>query len=134
MSKQPSPTPASNALSSSIPSYLQADNLGPWGIYLQQVDRVLPYLGNLARWAETQILIHGERGKADIHPIKEAHDIQQRHKRNDPPSTFGENTILAHIPLRLGTVNFGGGTLSRRGGPSASLFAPSCIEGMRGAR
>jgi glutamate dehydrogenase (NAD(P)+) len=53
MSKQPSPTPASNALSSSIPSYLQADNLGPWGIYLQQVDRVLPYLGNLARWAET---------------------------------------------------------------------------------
>ena len=53
MSTQPSPTPASNALSSSIPSYLQADNLGPWGIYLQQVDRVLPYLGNLARWAET---------------------------------------------------------------------------------
>ena len=53
MSTQPSPTPASNALSYSIPSYLQADNLGPWGIYLQQVDRVLPYLGNLARWAET---------------------------------------------------------------------------------
>ena len=40
-------------LSASIPSYLQADNLGPWGIYLQQVDRVVPYLGNLARWAET---------------------------------------------------------------------------------
>ena len=38
---------------SSIPSYLQADNLGPWGIYLQQVDRVLPYLGHLARWEET---------------------------------------------------------------------------------
>ena len=36
-----------------LPSYLQADNLGPWGIYLQQVDRVIPYLGNLARWAET---------------------------------------------------------------------------------
>jgi glutamate dehydrogenase (NAD(P)+) len=36
-----------------LPSYLQADNLGPWGIYLQQVDRVVPYLGNLARWAET---------------------------------------------------------------------------------
>ena len=41
------------APSSSIPSYLQADNLGPWGIYLQQVDRVVPYLGHLARWAET---------------------------------------------------------------------------------
>lgn len=36
-----------------LPSYLQADKLGPWGIYLQQVDRVVPYLGHLARWAET---------------------------------------------------------------------------------
>ena len=36
-----------------IPSYLQADQLGPWGIYLQQVDRVIPYLGHLARWSET---------------------------------------------------------------------------------
>ena len=36
-----------------VPSYLQADHLGPWGIYLQQVDRVIPYLGPLARWAET---------------------------------------------------------------------------------
>jgi glutamate dehydrogenase (NAD(P)+) len=36
-----------------LPSYLQADKLGPWGNYLQQVDRVIPHLGNLARWAET---------------------------------------------------------------------------------
>ena len=36
-----------------LPSYLQADKLGPWGIYLQQVDRVEPYLGNLARWVDT---------------------------------------------------------------------------------
>lgn len=36
-----------------LPSYLQSDNLGPWGIYLQQVDRVAPYLGNLSRWVET---------------------------------------------------------------------------------
>ena len=43
------PTPATHAL----PSYLQADKLGPWGIYLQQVDRVTPYLGHLARWVET---------------------------------------------------------------------------------
>ena len=45
----PSGTPAP----SSLPSYLQADNLGPWGVYLQQVDRVVPYLGHLARWTET---------------------------------------------------------------------------------
>ncbi len=36
-----------------LPSYLQTDDLGPWGNYLQQVDRVTPYLGKLARWAET---------------------------------------------------------------------------------
>jgi len=43
------PAPTAHAL----PSYLQADHLGPWGIFLQQVDRVEPYLGNLARWVET---------------------------------------------------------------------------------
>ena len=36
-----------------IPSYLQADHLGPWGIFLQQVDRVTPYLGDLTRWVDT---------------------------------------------------------------------------------
>ncbi len=42
-----------NPFNHPLPSYLQADHLGPWGIYLQQVDRVIPYLGHLARWAET---------------------------------------------------------------------------------
>lgn len=36
-----------------LPSYLRPDDLGPWGIYLQQVDRVTPYLGSLSRWVET---------------------------------------------------------------------------------
>lgn len=36
-----------------LPSYLNAQDLGPWGIYLQQVDRVTPYLGSLSRWVET---------------------------------------------------------------------------------
>ena len=39
--------------SHTLPSYLDPDHLGPWGIYLQQVDRVTPYLGHLARWVET---------------------------------------------------------------------------------
>ncbi|MDO9358690.1 MAG: Glu/Leu/Phe/Val dehydrogenase [Polaromonas sp.] len=51
MSQTNSTTPASAA--HPLPSYLQADKLGPWGNYLQQVDRVIPHLGNLARWAET---------------------------------------------------------------------------------
>lgn len=36
-----------------LPSYLNPEHLGPWGNYLQQVDRVTPYLGSLARWVET---------------------------------------------------------------------------------
>ena len=36
-----------------IPSYLDPAHLGPWGIYLEQVDRVTPYLGKLAYWVET---------------------------------------------------------------------------------
>lgn len=36
-----------------LPSYLDAHALGPWGNYLQQVDRVTPHLGSLARWVET---------------------------------------------------------------------------------
>ena len=50
-------TPVSSSTSTlpvhPLPSYLQADKLGPWGIYLQQIDRVTPYLGHLARWVET---------------------------------------------------------------------------------
>ena len=36
-----------------IPSYLNSEDLGPWGSYLEQVDRVTPYLGHLSRWVET---------------------------------------------------------------------------------
>jgi glutamate dehydrogenase (NAD(P)+) len=36
-----------------LPSYLDHQHLGPWGIYLEQIDRVTPYLGSLSRWVET---------------------------------------------------------------------------------
>ncbi|MBB5407315.1 glutamate dehydrogenase (NAD(P)+) [Paraburkholderia sp. HC6.4b] len=36
-----------------VPSYLNKKDLGPWGNYLRQVDRVAPYLGSLSRWLET---------------------------------------------------------------------------------
>jgi glutamate dehydrogenase (NAD(P)+) len=45
----PNQSPSAHAL----PSYLNADQLGPWGNYLKQVDRVTPYLGHLSRWVET---------------------------------------------------------------------------------
>lgn len=41
------------SIPSTLPSYLDSAHIGPWGIYLQQVDRVAPYLGTLSRWLET---------------------------------------------------------------------------------
>jgi len=38
---------------SSFLSYVTPTADSPWGTYLTQVDRVIPYLGHLARWAET---------------------------------------------------------------------------------
>ncbi|MFC4456451.1 Glu/Leu/Phe/Val dehydrogenase [Deinococcus sonorensis] len=46
------PQPAS-AAPHPLPSYLDPQHLGPWGIFLEQVERVTPYLGKLAYWAET---------------------------------------------------------------------------------
>ena len=51
MSTQPAGATATSL--HALPSYLDPQHLGPWGIYLQQVDRVTPYLGHLARWVET---------------------------------------------------------------------------------
>jgi len=36
-----------------IPSYLTQREIGPWDVYLEQIDRVTPHLGALARWVET---------------------------------------------------------------------------------
>lgn len=36
-----------------LPSYLDPNNIGPYEIFLEQVERVTPYLGKLAYWVET---------------------------------------------------------------------------------
>jgi glutamate dehydrogenase (NAD(P)+) len=36
-----------------IPSYLTPHGTSPWNVYLEQIDRVTPHLGSLARWVET---------------------------------------------------------------------------------
>ncbi|MDO5691461.1 MAG: Glu/Leu/Phe/Val dehydrogenase [Pseudomonadota bacterium] len=53
MAKSPTQPPTSSAGAHALPSYLDPNHLGPWGVYLQQVDRVTPYLGPLAKWVET---------------------------------------------------------------------------------
>jgi glutamate dehydrogenase (NAD(P)+) len=44
---------AHTAPSHALPSYIDPLHPGPWGIYLEQIDRVTPYLGHLSRWVET---------------------------------------------------------------------------------
>jgi glutamate dehydrogenase (NAD(P)+) len=38
---------------SSAPSFLNAESMGAWADYLEQIDRVTPYLGGLSKWVET---------------------------------------------------------------------------------
>ncbi|HEU4458480.1 MAG TPA: Glu/Leu/Phe/Val dehydrogenase [Methylibium sp.] len=44
---------SSAAHEASVLSYVSPSPTSPWGTYLSQVDRVVPYLGALGRWAET---------------------------------------------------------------------------------
>ncbi len=46
-------TAASLAPPHRLPSYLDGAHLGHWGMFLEQVERVTPYLGSLVRWVET---------------------------------------------------------------------------------
>ncbi len=34
-------------------SYVTPTRVSPWGTYLAQVDRIIPYLGDLSRWVGT---------------------------------------------------------------------------------
>ncbi len=51
-----------------IPSYLDAENPGPWGVFLEQVDRVAPYMGELSKWTDT--LKHPERSLIVDVPVR----------------------------------------------------------------
>src|SRR6267154_4319855 len=52
------------------------------------------------RGREREILVHGERGEADIQPVDDADEIEQRHQRYEPPRGLGED-LLAHVSKSL---------------------------------
>ncbi len=43
----------SSTTDTGVLSYVEPTPTSPWGTYLSQIERVVPYLGPLARWAET---------------------------------------------------------------------------------
>ena len=55
-------------INQNMPSYLDSDNPGPWGIFLEQVDRVAPYMGELSQWTDT--LKHPERSLIVDVPVR----------------------------------------------------------------
>jgi len=89
-----------------IPSYLQADNLGPWGVFLQQVDRVTPYLGELAYWAESlkrpkRILIVDVPIKLDDGSVTHFEGYRVQHNTSRGP---GKGGVRFHQDVTLAEV------------------------------
>ena len=89
-----------------IPSYLQADHLGPWGVFLQQIDRVTPYLGELAYWAESlkrpkRILIVDVPIKLDNGSVTHFEGYRVQHNTSRGP---GKGGVRFHQDVTLAEV------------------------------
>ncbi|RKP58922.1 Glu/Leu/Phe/Val family dehydrogenase [Pararobbsia silviterrae] len=90
-----------------LPSYLRADDLGPWGIYLQQVDRVTPYLdSHLQRWVETlkrpkRILIVDVPIQLDDGTVRHFEGYRVQHNTSRGP---GKGGLRYHQDVTLSEV------------------------------
>lgn len=89
-----------------IPSYLNAENPGPWGIFLQQVDRVASYMGELSKWTNT--LKHPERSlivdvpvRLDDGSIAHFEGYRVQHSLNRGP---GKGGVRYHQDVTLSEV------------------------------
>lgn len=89
-----------------IPSYLDAENPGPWGIFLEQVDRVAPYLGELEKWVGTlkhpeKILVVDVPVRLDDGSIAHFEGYRVQHSLNCGP---GKGGIRYHQDVTLSEV------------------------------
>ncbi|HEX7387077.1 MAG TPA: Glu/Leu/Phe/Val dehydrogenase [Castellaniella sp.] len=89
-----------------LPSYLDPANPGPWAIYLEQVDRVTPYLGPLARWVETlkrpkRILVVDVPVELDNGTIAHFEGYRVQHNTSRGPGKggvrFHQNVTLSEV-------------------------------------
>jgi glutamate dehydrogenase (NAD(P)+) len=92
--------------SHAIPSYLSSDNLGPWGVFLQQIDRVTPYLGELAFWVESlkrpkRILIVDVPIKMDDGSVAHFEGYRVQHNTSRGP---GKGGVRFHQGVTLSEV------------------------------
>lgn len=89
-----------------LPSYLDADNPGPWGIFLEQVDRVTPYLGELEKWVSTlkhpeKILVVDIPVRMDDGSVAHFEGYRVQHSLNCGP---GKGGIRYHQDVTLSEV------------------------------
>ncbi|CAM5213208.1 Glutamate dehydrogenase OS=Castellaniella defragrans OX=75697 GN=HNR28_000023 PE=3 SV=1 [Castellaniella defragrans] len=89
-----------------LPSYMDPANPGPWAIYLEQVDRVTPYLGSLARWVETlkrpkRILIVDVPVELDNGEVAHFEGYRVQHNTSRGPGKggvrFHQNVTLSEV-------------------------------------
>ncbi|HEX2519033.1 MAG TPA: Glu/Leu/Phe/Val dehydrogenase [Castellaniella sp.] len=89
-----------------LPSYMDPANPGPWAIYLEQVDRVTPYLGPLARWVETlkrpkRILIVDVPVELDNGTVAHFEGYRVQHNTSRGPGKggvrFHQNVTLSEV-------------------------------------
>lgn len=89
-----------------IPSYLIPHETGPWGVYLEQIDRVTPHLGSLARWVETlkrpkRILIVDVPIERDDGTISHFEGYRVQHNTSRGP---GKGGVRFHQDVTLSEV------------------------------
>ena len=89
-----------------LPSYLNPDDVGPWGIYLEQVERVTPYLGHLAKWVETlkrpkRVLVVDVPVELDVGTIAHFEGYRVQHNVSRGP---GKGGVRYHQDVTLSEV------------------------------
>jgi len=89
-----------------IPSYLSREHIGPWGMFLQQVERVTPYLGELAYWVESlkrpkRILIVDVPIKMDDGTVVHYEGYRVQHNTSRGP---GKGGVRFHQDVTLSEV------------------------------
>src|SRR5690554_7575822 len=89
-----------------LPSYLNPDNPGPWAVFLEQVERVTPYLGELASLVETikqpeRSLIVNIPVRLDDGSIAQFEGYRVQHSLNCGP---GKGGVRYHQDVTLSEV------------------------------
>ncbi|MDQ6618684.1 MAG: Glu/Leu/Phe/Val dehydrogenase [Pseudomonadota bacterium] len=89
-----------------VPSYLSGGEIGPWGTFLHQVERVTPYLGDLAYWVESlkrpkRILIVDVPIKMDNGTVVHYEGYRVQHNTSRGP---GKGGVRFHQDVTLSEV------------------------------